>query len=162
MKAEFSARIEHEDTSKLKEILENIAGFKDHYVKVGVLGDAEAHEDKEGNIIPMVMIASVHEYGLLEKNIPERSFLRGWAKGHENEIKSFIAELEKKIEQGEMTAEQALQKLGAYGEKGVKKQFREGDFEPLKHRDGTPLIDTGQLRASIHWQVVEGNPEEGE
>ena len=67
---------------------------------------------------------------------------------------------------GKTTASKALRELGVYVVREVKKEFRIGNFEPLKLStikaktvDGkkgmTPLIDTGRLRNSINFEVIE-------
>lgn len=108
---------------------------------------------------PVALIAAVHEYGAPEKGIPERSFLRSSI--HENRDKyvqlnrrNLVAALH-----GKMNIEQALGQLGEVAAGDVKAKIASGDFASLKpetiKRKGSskPLIDTGQLRQSVAWEI---------
>ena len=159
-----------------------LRSFKHSYVKVGVLESAPMHkgktEDGETEVVEMATIAAVHEFGAninvtdkmrkflhvigihLRKEtntivIPQRSFLRGWTDDKKEEITNEIDKLLTKVTNNQLSANEALNKLGAFGEGGVKSRFRNNDWEPLKVRvGGTPLVDSGQLINSIHHEVV--------
>jgi hypothetical protein len=113
-------------------------------------------------------IAIVQENGSGAKNIPPRPFLVPGIKSAQKEV----AEI---LKNGAIEAlhggniEVALNKAGLIGQSHVKDQIRNGDFEQLAEstliarrnrrkngKAGTkPLIDTGQLLASITYVVRE-------
>lgn len=111
--------------------------------------------------IPLAMIAAVHEFGSPEHNIPERSFLRGGIRRGTPKFHAVNVDSLKRVVNGEMTVDQAVNKLGVVAVGEVKREFTVGKFVPLKpatiKRKGSsrPLVDTGQLRQSITY-VLEG------
>lgn len=91
--------------------------------------------------------------------IPERSFLRStFAKEKEN-LGSLTYKVFKQALKGDVSAHDAYKSIGAYMSNQVKETMTDGDLTPLKpetiKRKGSskPLIDTGQLRASITYEV---------
>lgn len=153
-------------------------------VKVGVLEGSDDHKSEDGRPpVKMVVIAATHEFGaditVTDKmrwylhnigihlrsdttkiHIPERSFLRTWVEENKSKIEEAIGEMFDQVNTGKLTAKKALNKLGAFAESGIKEKFKNNDWEPLKFRSGSPLIDKGQLRASIHHKVADvGEPE---
>lgn len=125
-----------------------------HVVRVGVpSGTTEA----DGT--PVALIAAVHEFGSPERGIPERPFLRTTIQANKGKYvqlnrKNLVAVLNKT-----MTVEQALGQLGEVAKGDVQANIRDGTFKPLEDatikRKGSkkPLIDTGQLRQSIAWEI---------
>lgn len=139
-------------------IMKEVKEFERLIVKVGIL---EGERRKDG--IVMAMIAAVHEYGAdienawgkgIKVHVPERSFIRSWVLEHENQINTYIMKLYGQVLDGKLSARQALKKLGAFGERGIKQQINSITTPPLKYREGHPLIDTNQLRGGVHSQVV--------
>lgn len=111
--------------------------------------------------LSMAEIAAVHEFGYPERGIPERAVLRGGLKRGTQKFNDLNRDSLRKVVLGELTVEQALQRLGVKAVGEVKREFTVGDFEPLKQatidRKGSsrPLIDIGQYRQSITY-VLEG------
>jgi phage gpG-like protein len=126
-------------------------------VLVGVPA-GEFEESPEG-AVPMAMVAAVHEFGCPEKNIPERSFLRGGIRRGAPKFQRLNAANLRAIVLGGKTVAEALGQLGAVAAGEVKREFTAGTFAPNKPatiaRKGSsrPLIDTGSLRQSITWQL---------
>ncbi len=131
--------------------------------RVGILGDKanEAHGEGMTN----VEIGSIHEFGSVSRGIPPRSFLRvplemkiwEWIKKNKDRYKEML-------EAG--TLRKWYVALGFAAEKIVDDAFTSrgfGKWLPLKPRtikakgSDMPLIDTGQLRASISSQVLDDN-----
>ncbi len=150
-----SIQIIKDDRARLDQIIREVRTFKRSYVKVGVL---EGTARRDGT--PMAMIAAVHEYGSDKRRIPQRSFIRGWVFQDQAKIQQFIARLVKQVEGGQLTATMALHRLGVFGVGGIRKKITDGPFIALRPatiaRKGSsaPLLDTGQLRASINYKVV--------
>lgn len=110
---------------------------------------------------PTALVAAVHEFGSPELGIPERPFLRTSIR--ENQAK--YVRLNKinlvKILRGGMDANQALNMLGMMAKGDVQTKIRDGEFQALKPatiaRKGSskPLIDSGQMRQSVSYEVGE-------
>lgn len=148
------------DTDKgMKSILKELSEFKKSAVKVGVL---EGSGSNDG--VPIVEYATYNENGVAGKNgkwkIPPRPFIKGWVNNKKEKILRTIEKLYSSVASGNMSSEQALKKLGEFGQDGIKSYIRSGDFTPnapstIKQKGSSrPLIDTGTLRNSIRYEVV--------
>lgn len=141
---------------RLQDMLRKSQG-KAHAV-VGVFG-AKADEDHGG--LPNVVIACTHEFGLKIGNavIPERSFIRGTVDAKTKEIAAMAKKLASLVIDGTTDIHKALDVLGQYVRGLIQARISAGIPPPLKPatiaRKGSskPLIDTGQLRASIDTEV---------
>lgn len=129
------------------------------YVKVGFPA-GDAFEKEEGNGITVGMVAIFAEFGTWSE--PERSFLRATFDEKQREIKEFIAQLMYKISGLEITTEQALNQLGAFGVKLVVQKIDSQIPPPnapstiARKGSSTPLIDSGQMRQTLlsqGWKV---------
>lgn len=114
----------------------------------------------------MVEIAASNEFGRRDLGIPERSFLRATI----DENTATIARMQKNIHRAVMmglyTPRQGLAIIGLYVQKLIQRKITEISEPPnaplTQERKGrgrgpvnNPLIDTGQLRASIrHVEVL--------
>lgn len=122
-------------------------------VKVGIPDDAS----DEG--VSLAMIGAVHEFGVPEKNIPERSFLRSGIKRNREQFIRLNRVNLVKILQGKMAIDTALGLLGEFGKASVQREIRIGEYVPLSEqtvrRKGSskPLIDTGNMIQSITYSV---------
>jgi phage gpG-like protein len=109
--------------------------------------------------VSLPVIAAIHEFGSPEHGIPERSFLRTGVRRGLPKFHALNAVTLKKVVEGKMTFDQAREKLGVVAVGEVKREFTVGKFVPLKpatiKRKGSsrPLIDSGQLRQSITYQL---------
>jgi len=132
------------------------------FAKVGIIGKASARSDtKKTN----AQIGAIHEFGSPQNNIPQRSFLR--VPLEENVQKAIDNFKKQKI----LNITELVDKLGAAGQSIVQEAFTNGGYgkwEPTKKyikrvlvegKDkktaGDILVDTGQLRDSISYEVVE-------
>lgn len=142
--------------------------FED-YVKVGILADPDNdvkeaedyHDTSEGSTsyTTILDVALANEFGT--KNIPERSFLRSsFIKYNRKFQRIFIAMIRKDMADGKLDMDMLLKKAGAYWVGLVKKQITDIRKPPnapstiKKKGSSNPLIDTGQLRASIGYEVI--------
>ena len=148
-------------------------------LKVGLVakpdggGDAgsapKESKDKDGNIIfdndvDLAYVASVHEFGDESRNIPQRSFLRSTYNENDDRIAKLLTiELKQQAAQNTYNPEAVLRKIGVWFVGEVKGKFTSNGWPPLKdpfrggrnfEGDATPLVDTGQLRASIDYELV--------
>ncbi len=153
----------------------------DAAVKIGILADPQdnakkANEKKKVSLkqgtkttkATNVMVGAVHEFGSPQNNIPSRSFLRSTFNKKRSEIyKTLYKIIAQEIDGGGVSIDKALKKLGVYTKGLVQATFTDAGNGWKKLKDptrggknkkgqATPLIDTGQLRASIGFQVVGG------
>ncbi len=150
------------EVSKFTLQMEKLAG---QTVVVGIPSDKNKKHD--GTVTTIAELGAIHEYGAPESGIPQRSFLRVplAAKG-----KELIASISNDLKFSKIDTDKALGKLGARGQSVVLEAFNTqgiGKWAPLKpstinaRKKGTgggsnkPLIDTGQLRHSITFEVRE-------
>lgn len=135
------------------------------YVAVGIQGQEAFKEEHDGSPLSNVEIGTIHEYGAPDANIPERSFIRAALDElvAQGKIEKFMTKGCKAIIDKGKTREQVLGLLGQLVKGRMQKRMTEGIPPPLaestvlsrtKGKDPSigyplPLLDTGQLRASI-------------
>jgi len=126
-------------------------------VVVGI--PASKNKKHAGDGKTVAEIGATHEYGVPEQGIPQRSFLRVplMKKG-----KELIDSISKDLKFSKIDTTKALGKLGARGRNVVLEAFKTqgyGKWKPLSQTtiemkgSNKPLIDTGQLRQSITFEV---------
>lgn len=140
--------------------LEALAGQE---VVVGI--PASKNGSHVGDSLTLVEIGAIHEFGAPNANIPQRSFLRVPLQANAGKI---FKTIEKDLKIKNMNPKQALGRLGAAGQAVVLESFKtqnDGAWQDLKSStknqrkkgkgtgDDKPLVDTGQLRRSITFEV---------
>ena len=144
----------------------NLQHFKDSIVKAGVLAKDGSQTYKSDDMfkdtpdeMTVFQIGMIHEFGVPEKNIPRRSFIRVPIENNIKKITKLIENNHKLVSENAMSAEVALSRIGIKAQNTIKESFRNIDWKPLKRatikRKGSsrPLIDTGQLIGSISYIV---------
>jgi hypothetical protein len=123
---------------------------------VGVHG--EEGGASHGHGLTVGDIATIHEYGL---GVPERSFIRAWADGAQAENERALQQAAIRVVKGQVpSAKVALDQVGLAFVGAVQARMAGGIPPPLapatvaRKGSSTPLIDTGQLRASIRHRVT--------
>ena len=135
----------------------NLQQFKDSVVKAGILAKDGSQNHSEG--ITVFQIGMIHEFGVPEKNIPRRSFIRVPIENNIKEITKLIENNHRLVSENAMSANKALDLIGIKAQNTIKESFRNNDWKPLQRatvkRKGSsrPLIDTGQLIGSISFIV---------
>jgi hypothetical protein len=158
----------------LADIFKETEKLKYMCVKVGVTEDVGGKTVDGGP--PLIKIAEWNELGVLGPPvsqygqgkwfIPPRPFIRGFADGKREQIAKTMEMLGRQVTSGKLDAEAAIKRLGEYGQSGVKSYIRNGPHIQnaartvqikTKGKGGktTPLIDTGTLRNSIRFQIIE-------
>ena len=123
-------------------------------VAVGVVG-ADADRDRGG--VTNADLAVIHEYGT--DRIPARSFLGGTMAATRKDLDRFIASRKRKVEDGELSVDQALEQIGMRHAADIQEFIADGIDPPNAPRtielkgSSKPLIDSGQLRQSITHDV---------
>lgn len=141
-----------------KTVMKELSALGGIFVVVGVTGDQG--DRREG--VDQVLVASVHEFGSTDGTIPQRSFIRSTIDQRRNDIADVQQKALRRVADGKLTAEGAGGIAGAWVESAIKKKITDGDpgWKKLEAstivRKGSskPLIDTGQLRASITHKVI--------
>lgn len=102
-------------------------------------------------------VASIHEFGL--GNVPERSFVRGWADEKKNDNERILRGIGEAIVRGDYSVEVGLERAGLLMVASMQQRIRGGiapelaDVTVARKGSSTPLIDTGQLVSSITHKV---------
>lgn len=105
----------------------------------------------------LVDIALYNELGT--DTIPSRPFLAQTVDQQGEAIKQASAEMVVQVVEGKMKGKQALKNIGVLVKGAVQQQMVEGEFVPNApstiQRKGSdkPLIDTGQLRQGVSYQI---------
>jgi phage gpG-like protein len=146
------------DFSRLDALVKGLS--KSMYVDIGVLSGEGRASAGEGEIT-IAGIGAVHEFGSLNKNIPQRSFVAMPLQTKAQDIETAVG---KKIESliSENNIEGIYELIGIYGEAVIQEAFETGGFgtwaelkESTIERKGSSaiLIDTGRLRQAITSKV---------
>lgn len=128
-------------------------------LKVGVLASGKAG-DKEPGGMTVADVATIHEFGAPDANIPERSFIRAWYDDNLEENRAHLRSIEKRALRGEITQEQGLNQFGLLCQASIQTRIANGIAPALKPAtiaakgSSTPLVDTGQLKSSITYEVL--------
>jgi hypothetical protein len=146
------------DISQVDILLQTIDDLSNYSIKVGILGDGTMHGDDEATVL---LIATVHEFGVAVKGIPERSFIRAGFDYYRSRIEEESEELLKQVIYQGLPASTFFDALGQIMVGFIQTYLTDLSYPPLQPstiaRKGSsnPLIDTGQLRDSITYEVVE-------
>lgn len=130
-----------------------------HQVRIGF--PAGVQHKGDGDSIAMAELAAVHEFGAPSVGIPERPFMRVSLQKNRPAYVALNRQNIKKILQKQMDIRTALGRLGELAKGDMQKEIAQGSFAPLKpstiRRKGSsrPLVDSGQMRQSIAWEIDE-------
>lgn len=121
-------------------------------VKVGVLSSAGGD---------LASVATWNEFGT-SRGIPARPFMAQTFANKNREISDFIDKQKSAVISGSTTFDGALEMIGERYKGFIQKEIAAGGFAPnapstlaKKAPKTKPLIDTGQLRESINWEIFE-------
>ena len=150
------------DVRKLQALVRRLAQAPKH-VAVGVLGAAASapHAGAEGATVADV--ATWNHYGTTR--IPARPFLTETMSRHGAAINKLFARIARGVALEKLTVEQGLGLMGEHLVGEVKRTISEGVPPPNapatieQKGSSTPLIDKGQVRAAITYEVRTGAPD---
>ena len=167
------------DENHIPEILKQLEELGKYKVSAGIpAGHYSPKPYGEENFADVGTIAAVMEYGAtilprpdnphqtlsFEINgqrvfaksvtIPSRPFIRTSFTQKQGEWTKLAEQLVWQVAEGDLTAYKAYDQLGIRMETDIKKVMSSGEFAPNK-RGGTPLINTGHLRAAVTHKVEE-------
>lgn len=139
-----------------RKLVKMIAESGQGEISVGIQA-AEGDEEAKNNPGKTILdIATYNEFGL---GVPERSFIRAWFDSHAAQNNRAIAAILKQVYKGKISLEQGLERLGLFFVGSMQKRISDGIEPPnaastIKRKGSSkPLIDTGQLRSSITYQI---------
>lgn len=146
-------------TPEGKKFYAELEKLKQNEVFIGYQAGHAKHTDEDGSTADMAEIAMFNELGT--STSPPRPFLRMTVDENKDKINQFVETQTKRIAQG-ASAEQCMKQMGAFGVSLVQEKIGNGTFTPnaestIKAKGSDkPLIDTGQLRQSVHYVIKKG------
>jgi hypothetical protein len=146
---------------KVEEVLKVVRTMDRERVMVGFPQGSGPRRGKAK--INNASLAYIHEHGAPRANIPARPFLNPGVRDAEPQIDRIfragaIAALNSK-QPASGVGRLVLNQVGVAAVSAVQRKMTTGPFAPLKpatikrKKSSRPLIDTGQLRASVTWVV---------
>lgn len=144
---------------RLKQVMKRAEQLNRMQLVVGIPNDENSRENSDG--ITNAELGVIHEFGVPESSIPERSFMRSTASEEsENLGRLGNAQIAECLE-ANASAHDVFATIGIYLRGKIVEKITDGEFEPnnentVKHKGSSkPLIDTGQLRGAITYEVRE-------
>jgi len=162
-----------EKFNRIPDLVRELQYLASHQVEIGIFADAS----RDG-AVPMLVIAAANEFGakipkrqarfedLDDENpekwviIPERSYLRAWFDENVDVLQATMERLIGQVVEGKISGRAALETIGGYVVTHVQAYMVDLKTPPnapstiRRKGSSNPLIDTGQLKNSITWQVV--------
>ena len=127
-------------------------------ILVGLPKGTPTNEDYQG--LTVIEVGAANEFGVPSKNIPARSFIREPLFKNEAKFKKLAQTIGVSILDGSNSFDVGVNKKGVWGVKTIQDSFTNNNWEPLKQRtikakgSSNPLLDTGNLRQSITWEIA--------
>lgn len=151
---------ELEICKRLKQVMKRAEKLNQLQLVVGIPNDENSREDSDG--ITNAELGIIHEFGVPERGIPERSFLRSTVSEESAKNLGRLGNVQiAEFLEGKTSAHDVFATIGVYLQGKIVEKITDGEFEPnnentVKRKGSSkPLIDTGQLRASITYEVRE-------
>lgn len=151
------------------EVIREINRMDKSFTKVGFPSegsvDNRGSEEAYADMSEVATVASVHEFGAPERNIPERSFLRSAVDENRERLAKVQTREAGLVMDGKRTVEVALGRIGEFMKGRVQAKITSGPFEPLAPQtiaarvrpSEKPLIDTASMRQTVqHVEVING------
>lgn len=142
-------------TAEGKRFLAEIEKLKTLRVKIGFQQGKEQEDDGTD----LCDIALWNELGT--SSIPSRPFMRDAVDKHRDEIDKFLDQQFSLLAKGKTTAEMMMKSIGVFVKGLVQQEIVDGTFEPnapstIKRKESDkPLIDTGKMRQSVNFVVID-------
>lgn len=150
---------ELEICKRLKQVMKRAEQLNRMQLVVGIPNDGKSRKDSEG--ITNAELGVIHEFGAPERGIPERSFMRSTASEERENLGRLSKVQIAECLEGNTSPHDVFATIGAYLQGKIVDKITDGEFKPnnentVKRKGSSkPLIDTGQLRASITYEVRE-------
>lgn len=144
-------------TPEGKKFYAEVDKLKGNEVFIGFQAGKTMHQSEDGGeAVDVAEIAMFNELGT--STSPSRPFLRQSVDDNKDKINAMCERAAKELASGS-TAEAGLKKLGAFGVSLVQEKIVNGSFKPnapstiKAKKSDKPLIDTGQMRQSVHYVI---------
>ena len=140
------------DVSNVDELLKRMDRIDGTTLEIGILGT-------DGSEI--LLRANVNEFGAPSKGIPERPFIRGTIDKYGKDIQKFAENLIVRYIDGKVTFDVCTNTIGEYVVSKIRRYMVDLQTPPNKPStiankgSSNPLVDSGQLVASVAFRVVE-------
>lgn len=152
----LSSNIRRLDAGALDRIISSAENMALEKVKIGLPDNAGT--DDEG--VSLHFIGMVHEYGSYARNIPKRPFIQPTIEANQRKYAEYLKSKTMKILLRRTTLKKELSIVGEAGKADIQKYMVEGSFTALSEKtikakgSSEPLIDTGQMRNAITYEIV--------
>lgn len=126
--------------------------------KASPTGDAK----KAAVSLTMAQLASIHEFGSKDGHIPERSFMRSALADHNKELKRLTKKVSDQVVMGRMDKKKGIgllcQKVIDWFAAKIDENLPPPNAPSTVEAKGSDhtLIDTGQLKNSLDWEIRGG------
>lgn len=153
----ITAKVKKTNSGFIKQLQNQIENAQ---VKVGVPKSANTTKSGQDTSITLAEVAAIQEFGSPGHNIPERSFIRETVQEQTKNLIKLSVKESKKIFALESTTEQSIGVIGEFMKSKIIKKFTANNWTAnapatIKAKgSSTPLIDLGQLRGSIQWEII--------
>lgn len=150
----MAANIKDKLTPEGKKFLEALGDMKNMEVRIGYQAGEAEHDG-----VDMCEIAMYNELGTV--HIPSRPFMRNAVDNHVDETVEHLKQWIDKVIHGKMLASELMMNMGMLVKGLIQEEIAKGDFEPnapetiRRKGSDTPLIDTGAMRESVNYRIVE-------
>jgi hypothetical protein len=147
-------------------LMRRVIGLKPVTIATGMLAKDGAQPKKGARALSLIEVAVWNHFGVASKDggwrIPPRRFISDWFDSEEPKLRAMLPDLFRQVIAGKLTREQALERMGLYCVGQIQQRIANRAYaknakstEDRKH-SSTPLVHTGQLRASISFDLREG------
>lgn len=129
------------------------------HVAVGILAKDAARTTGDAAYIDNPTLGAIHEFGSSDGHIPERSFIRATVDANVDKYRRLMSRLLSRVVMGYLEDRKVLSILGARIRADIVNRINAGiepklaDSTADKKGSSKPLIDTGNLKRSINYEV---------
>lgn len=151
----MAVKVKDELTPEGKKLLAAFWELEGLEVRIGF----QSGENAKENGADLAEVAAFNELGTV--HISSRPFLRNSVDTHMGEIVPFVEDTLDRIVNSGMGAQDTLQRTGSFMKGLVQKEIVSGHYAPnspatiARKGSDVPLVDDGQLRDSVNYQIVE-------
>ena len=139
-------------------LLKALEAVKKSVIRVGILSDgAKRSRSSSPGRLSLVAVAALHEFGT--DRLPKRSFVRDTVNQKLAEIQQLQRVVTRAVLTAKISPDQAAAQFGAKVVAMMQRRIS-GRIAPelapstiLRKGSSVPLVDTGQLKASITWKA---------
>ena len=142
------------DESRVDEVLKALEELDGWTIDVGVIGEGGKYEDSKVTVLD---VAKFNEYGT--SNIPARPFIRGAYDSYKDDLTDMMFKYSSAVINGDMAVSMLNKGVGQASADYTREYLTDLSNPPnspitIKLKGSSnPLIDTGQLRDSIDYEV---------